>query len=127
MEKLKLHYRKWIPPASIGCSTDFQFYSNCSETLALPETYVSPLTAKSNVSNFCEFESIFEDGNSEVKHMFDEMPTKGFPKAIEEICSVTVACHDTNANIHTSNFAANLDDNHSPKIFDKILHSCFPK
>ncbi|OIT29252.1 hypothetical protein A4A49_16113 [Nicotiana attenuata] len=125
-EKLKLHYRKWIPPASIRCSTDFQFYSNCSETLALPETYVSPLTAKSNVSNFCEFESIFEDGNSEVMHMFDELPTKGFPKAIEEIYSFTAACHDTDASTHTSHFAANLEDNHSPKIFDKMLHSCFP-
>lgn len=59
--------------------------------------------------------------------MFDEMPTKGFPKAIEEICFVTAACHDTDANTHTSHFAANLDNNHSPKIFDKMLHSCFPK
>ncbi|XP_009613466.1 uncharacterized protein [Nicotiana tomentosiformis] len=77
-EKLKLHYHKWIPPASIGCSADLQFCSNCYEALELPRTQGSPLTAMSHVSNFFEFEAIFKHRNSEAKQMFDEMSTSPF-------------------------------------------------
>lgn len=42
---------------------------------------------------------------------------------MEENSPVTAVTQSTNANTCVSHFAVDLDDNHSPKVFDEMLHS----
>ncbi|OIT01139.1 hypothetical protein A4A49_05908 [Nicotiana attenuata] len=74
----------------------------------------------SHVSIFFEFESTFKHGNIEAKHMFDEMSTRVSSKAVEENSLVTTVIQSTYATTGVSHVAA---DNHSPKVFDEILHN----
>ncbi|OIT38971.1 hypothetical protein A4A49_04144 [Nicotiana attenuata] len=94
-EKLFLRFRKWtfadsnrsVVDSSLAYPHDVSYATLCSS-----KAQVSPFR-----SNFYGLESTLKVGNSEAKHVFDEMPTRAFAKAVNETSSVKAAWKSTDA------------------------------
>nr|XP_009785916.1 PREDICTED: uncharacterized protein LOC104234116 [Nicotiana sylvestris] len=116
-EKLILRFRKWTfadSNRSVADSSLAYHHYISYATLCSSKAHVSPFR-----SNFYGLESTLKVGNSEAKHVFDEMPTRAFTKAVNETSSVKATWKSTDAHVSISNFAADLNNNQSPKVFSE--------
>nr|XP_033513891.1 uncharacterized protein LOC117278531 isoform X2 [Nicotiana tomentosiformis] len=128
-EKIFLRFRKRPAIDSKRRLADSSLAYHCyisHSTLDSSEARVYLLADLRHNSNFYELESAFKVGNSEAKHVFDEMSPGIFTRTVEEYSSVSTACQSTNTNAYVSHFVADLDDIQKPKVFDAMLHSCCP-
>nr|XP_009775377.1 PREDICTED: uncharacterized protein LOC104225304 [Nicotiana sylvestris] len=114
-EKLFLCFRKWTfadSNRSVADSSLAYHHYVSYATLCSSKAQVSPFR-----SNFYGLESTLKVGNSEAQHVFDEIPTRAFTKAVNETSSVKATWKSTDSHVSISNVAADLNDNQSPKVF----------